>query len=212
MIYAENILICIAIPLIVSLLFLTGSVRKYMAAFLLGMVMCLLSAYIDGFLALVTGMGENDTSIFLSPMVEELMKLLPLMFFMVLTDAKEKTLTMIAVAIGAGFATYENCCYILTSGADNIIYVLIRGFAVGIMHIVSILALSIWFILARRLKAFSLPAVAVGVALAMNIHALYNLLVSKEGASTVIGFILPPVMSVVLYFLYRHFREKETAT
>lgn len=211
MIYAENILICIAIPLIVSLLFLTGSVRKYMAAFLLGMVMCLLSAYIDGFLALVTGMGENDTSIFLSPMVEELMKLLPLMFFMVLTDAKEKTLTMIAVAIGAGFATYENCCYILTSGADNIIYVLIRGFAVGIMHIVSILALSIWFILARRLKAFSLPAVAVGVALAMNIHALYNLLVSKEGASTVIGFILPPVMSVVLYFLYRYFREKETA-
>ncbi len=211
MIYAENILICIAIPLIVSLLFLTGSVRKYMAAFLLGMVMCLLSAYIDGFLALATGMGENDTSIFLSPMVEELMKLLPLMFFMVLTDAKEKTLTMIAVAIGAGFATYENCCYILTSGADNIIYVLIRGFAVGIMHIVSILALSIWFILARRLKAFSLPAVAVGVALAMNIHALYNLLVSKEGASTVIGFILPPVMSVVLYFLYRYFREKETA-
>lgn len=211
MIYAENILICIAIPLIVSLLFLTGSVRKYMAAFLLGMVMCLLSAYIDGFLALVTGMGENNTSIFLSPMVEELMKLLPLMFFMVLTDAKEKTLTMIAVAIGAGFATYENCCYILTSGADNIIYVLIRGFAVGIMHIVSILALSIWFILARRLKAFSLPAVAVGVALAMNIHALYNLLVSKEGASTVIGFILPPVMSVILYFLYRYFREKETA-
>lgn len=211
MIYAENILICIAIPLIVSLWFLTGSVRKYMAAFLLGMVMCLLSAYIDGFLALATGMGENDTSIFLSPMVEELMKLLPLMFFMVLTDAKEKTLTMIAVAIGAGFATYENCCYILTSGADNIIYVLIRGFAVGIMHIVSILALSIWFILARRLKAFSLPAVAVGVALAMNIHALYNLLVSKEGASTVIGFILPPVMSVVLYFLYRYFREKETA-
>ena len=211
MIYAENILICIAIPLIVSLLFLTGSVRKYMAAFLLGMVMCLLSAYIDGFLALVTGMGENDTSVFLSPMVEELMKLLPLMFFMVLTDAKEKTLTMIAVATGAGFATYENCCYILTSGAGNIIYVLIRGFAVGIMHIVSILALSIWFILARRLKAFSLPAVAVGVALAMNIHALYNLLVSKEGASTVIGFILPPVMSVVLYFLYRYFREKETA-
>jgi RsiW-degrading membrane proteinase PrsW (M82 family) len=182
-----------------------------MAAFLLGMVMCLLSAYIDGFLALVTGMGENDTSIFLSPMVEELMKLLPLVFFMVLTDAKEKTLTMIAVATGAGFATYENCCYILTSGADNIVYVLIRGFAVGIMHIVSILALSIWFILARRLKTFSLPAVAVGVALAMNIHALYNLLVSKEGASTVIGFILPPVMSVVLYFLYRYFREKETA-
>ena len=210
MIYAENILICIAIPLLLSLLFLSGSVRKYMAAFLLGMVMCLLSAYINGFLALATGMGERDTAVFLSPLVEELMKLLPLMFFMVLTDVREKTLTMIAIAIGTGFATYENCCYILTSGADNLFYVFIRGFAVGIMHIVSILALSIWFTLTKRLKVFSLPAVSVGVAISMIFHALYNLLVSKAGASTVTGFILPPAMSILLYFLYRHFGNKET--
>ena len=84
MIYAENILLCIAVPLLISLLFVRGEVRRYVAAFLLGMGVCLIAAYISGFLNLVTGMGENDTSVFLSPVVEELMKLMPLLFFLVM--------------------------------------------------------------------------------------------------------------------------------
>ncbi|MBR6890806.1 MAG: PrsW family intramembrane metalloprotease, partial [Clostridia bacterium] len=146
MIYAENILLCIAIPLAVSLLFIRGEVRRYLAAFLLGMGVCLISAYISGFLNLATGMGDNDTSVFLSPVVEELMKLLPLLFFLFLFSPRERTLTTLAVAVGAGFATFENCCYILTQGAESLPYILIRGMAVGVMHIVSVLALSIWLI------------------------------------------------------------------
>ena len=66
----------------------------------------------------------------------------------VLFTPEEHTLTMLAVAIGAGFATFENCCYILTSGAERLTYILIRGLAVGVMHIVSVLTLSIWLIIA----------------------------------------------------------------
>ena len=203
MIYAENILLCIAVPLIVSLLFVRGEVRRYLAAFLLGMLVCLLAAYISGFLNLVTGMGENETAIFVSPMVEELMKLLPLLFFLVLLTPEDRTLAMLAVAIGAGFATFENCCYILTSGAESLSYVLIRGLAVGVMHIVSVLALSIWLILAKRLGVFSFPAVVGGLALAMIFHALYNLLVSEPGISSGIGYLLPPLTAAGLYLLYR---------
>ena len=203
MIYAENILLCITIPLIVSLFFIHGNVRRYMEAFLTGMGMCLISAYIDGFLSVATGAGENDTAVFLSPVVEELMKLLPLLLFMIMFEAEDTMLTMLAVAVGAGFATFENCCYILTAGAGDLGYVLIRGLAVGVMHIVSILALSIWFAMAKRLRVFSLPAVAVGVSIAMIFHALYNLLVSEPGISTAIGFTLPVNASAGLFLLYR---------
>ena len=203
MIYAENILLCIAVPLLISLLFIRGSARRYAAAFLLGMLVCLLAAYISGYLNLVTGMGENDTAIFISPMVEELMKLMPLLFFLVMFDPEDRTLTMLSVAIGAGFATYENCCYLLTSGAESLTYVLIRGLAVGVMHIVSILALSIWFIAAKRLRAFSFPAVVGGLSPAMVFHALYNLLVSEPGVSRVIGYILPLMTAAALCALYR---------
>lgn len=203
MIYAENILLCIAVPLVISLLFVRGEVRHYVSAFLLGMGVCLIAAYISGFLNLLTGMGENDTAIFLSPVVEELMKLMPLLFFLILFDPEDRTLTMLAVAIGAGFATFENCCYILTSGAGRLAYILIRGLAVGVMHIVSIFALSIWLIAAKRLRAFSFPAVVGGLSLAMIFHALYNLLVSEPGTSSVIGYALPLLTAAALYLLYR---------
>jgi len=211
MIYAENILLCIAIPLIVSLLFIHADVRKYVAAFVLGMGMCLLAAYISGFLDLSTGMSNNDAAVFLSPIVEELMKLLPLMLFIVLFNPNDSTFTMLAVAIGAGFSTFENCCYILTSGADSLPYILIRGLAVGVMHIVSILALSIWFIVAKRLKVFSLPAIAGGVSIAMVFHALYNLLVSESGISAYIGFVMPPVVAGLLYILYRRLSKQNVS-
>lgn len=203
MIYAEHILLCIAIPLLVSILFVRGKVRGYVTAFLLGMMMCLISAYIGGFLNLVTGMNANDTSIFLSPVVEELMKLLPLLFFLILIEPEDRTLTMLAVAIGTGFATFENCCYILTFGAESVTYVLIRGLAVGVMHIGSILSLSIWFIIAKRLRVFSFPAVAGGLSIAMIYHALYNLLVSEPGVSRTIGYLMPLLVTVGLYCLYR---------
>lgn len=205
MIYAENILLCIAVPLAISMFFIQGELRRYLAAFLLGMVMCLISAYISGFMNLVTDMGENDTSVFISPVIEELMKLMPLFFFMVMFAPKERTLTMLAVAIGSGFATFENCCYILTSGSENLTYVLIRGFVVGVMHIVSILALSVWFISAKRLNVFGFPAVVGGLSLAMIFHALYNLLVSEPGTSRIIGYLLPLLTTAGLYYLYRKF-------
>ena len=210
MIYAENILLCIAVPLIISLLFIRGEVRRYVSAFLLGMGVCLIAAYISGFLSLATGMGENDTAIFLSPVVEELMKLMPLLFFLVLFSPEDRTLTMLAVAIGAGVATFENCCYILTSGAESLTYILIRGLAVGVMHIVSIFALSIWLIVAKRLQVFSFPAVLGSLSLAMTFHALYNLLVSEPGVSSLIGYLLPLLAAMGLTYLYRklpHFAE-----
>ena len=207
MIYAENILLCIAVPLLISLLFVRGEVRHYVAAFLLGMGVCLIAAYISGYLNLLNGMGENDTSIFISPVVEELIKLLCLLFVLIMFSPKGRTLTMLAVAIGAGFATFENCCYILTSGAEALPYILVRGLAVGVMHIVSMLTVAIWLIVAKRLQVFSFPAIVGGLALSMIFHALYNLLVSEPGASAVIGYLLPLVTAGFLYVLYQKLPE-----
>ena len=115
----------------------------------------------------------------------------------------ERTLTMLTLAIGAGFATFENCCYMLTAGAESLPYILIRGMAVGVMHIVSILALPNWLIAARRLRVFSIPAVVGGLSLSMSSHALYNLLVSQPGVSSVIGYLMPMLIAFALYFLLR---------
>lgn len=202
-VFAENIFLCIAVPLVVSFFFTRGDVRRYVAAFFLGMGVCLIAAYVSGFLGMVAGLEENDVSIFISPMVEEMMKFLTLLFFMVLFAPGDQVLTMLAVSIGTGFATFENSCHILTTGAGSLPYILIRGFSVGIMHVVSMLALAIWLIIAKRLKAFTFSAVIGGLSLAMIFHALYNLLVSEPGITMQIGYLMPSLAAVFLYLLHR---------
>ena len=89
MIYAENILLCIAAPLLLSLLFVHGPVRRYVLAFVAGMIACLLAAYVTGFLRLLISWEETDVRIFLSPVVEELIKLLPLLILLLLSEQKD---------------------------------------------------------------------------------------------------------------------------
>lgn len=203
MIFAENILVCIVAPFLVALWFVKGEVRQYLTAFLLGMGGSLMAAYIGGYFGTILEMGQNDTSIFISPMVEETMKLLMLILFLVLINPGDRSLVMLSVAIGTGFATFENCCYILSFGADSLSYIIIRGLAVGVMHIVSVLSLAMWIICIKWLKAVSLSGIIGGLSLAMIYHSIYNLLVSESGLSRVIGYVLPIFSAVCLYPMYR---------
>lgn len=203
MIYSENILICIAIPLLISLLFTDKNTRRFIAAFLTGMVICLLSAYISGFIHYITGISQNDTAVYYSPLVEETMKILPLLFYMFVFLPDDNRIFIAALGIGLGFATFENCCYILSSGASNITYILIRGMAVGVMHLVCALVLVLGLSMARRFKVLSLPSVVGAVSLAMIFHGLYNLLVSEPGISSYLGYSLPVATAVALFFPYK---------
>ena len=206
MIYAEYILLCIAVPLLLSMLFVRDQARHYVLAFVTGMAACLLAAYVTGFLRLLIGWEQNEVRIFLSPIVEELIKLLPLLLLLLLLEPKDEALLLLAVALGAGFATFENCCSLLTSGEISLSFVVVRGLAVGVMHIVSVTALSMGIIVARRLEALSLSGLVGAFSLAVTFHGLYNLLVSVPGIPSYIGFSLPILAAAALYHPYRRLR------
>ena len=203
MIYAENILLCIAIPLIIACLFTSGATRRFLFSFLIGMGACLLAAYISGFIDAASGMGARDTAIFISPVVEETMKMMPILFYLFLLEPEDDGLILSAAGIGTGFAIYENCCYILSVGAGSMSFIMIRGLAVGVMHIVSVLALAMGLTLVRRFHALSAASIMGALALSMTFHGLYNLLVSQPGITSYIGYILPMLTAVCMYLPYR---------
>ncbi len=207
MIYAENILLCIAVPLLLSMLFVQDQARRFVLAFVTGMVACLLAAYLTGSLHVLLDWTEKDIRVFLSPVVEELMKLLPLLIVLLLFNPEDEGLLLMAVGLGAGFATFENSCSLLAGTVSSLPYVLIRGMAVGVMHIVSVAALAMGIIAARRLKALSLPGLAGAFSLSVNFHGLYNLLVSVPGPSTYVGYALPLLAAAALYLPYRKYRS-----
>ncbi|MBR4009912.1 MAG: PrsW family intramembrane metalloprotease [Clostridiales bacterium] len=201
MIYAENVLICIAVPLVISLLFTKRSTRRFIVSFMTGMIVCLLSAYISGYLAVSTSYSTEEASIFLSPIVEEIMKFLPVLFCFFVFEPSPEDLKPTAVGVGAGFATFENCCFILSSGASHLGYVMIRGLAVGVMHLVTMVAFVMGLRLLKRYKVVSFAGIIGALSMSMTFHGLYNLLVSEPGVSSYIGYALPMLFAVMLYLI-----------
>ena len=199
MIYSENVLICLTIPLLITVLFLRDTPRKVIEAFILGMIICLVSGYISGFAKIASGMSAEDTAIYVSPMIEETMKLLPVLFTMYVLEDGDSELFLTSVASGAGFATFENICYLLSGSETRLSFVLIRGFAVGTMHIASMILLAATIIVERRYDAVSLPALAGALAMSSTLHGLYNLLVSEPGLFSAIGYAMPFGIAVLLY-------------
>ena len=203
MIYPENILLCSTVPLAIAVVFLHGSARRFTISFIVGMVVCLLSAYISGYIGIIAEATAEDTAVFFSPVIEESMKLLPALFYLNLYEPDESEALLCAVALGAGFATFENCCYILGAGSESLRFTLIRGFAVGVMHVVSMVAVFLGVLLARRYNTPPLAGTVGALAMSTTFHALYNLLVSEPGMTSNIGFVLPLLMAALLYIPYK---------
>lgn len=208
MIFSENIFVCMIVPVIVTLVFVKGNARRLELNFIIGMLACLLGAYISGFFNAVSGMGVEDTAIFVSPVVEEGMKFLPLLFYFYMFEPDDDSLFLAAVGLGAGFASYENVCYMVSSGAESLSFLLIRGLAVGVMHIVSVYSSVLGLVIARRLKAMRVSSVVGALSLSMLFHGTYNLLVSAPGFSSYIGFALPLLTAVVMLIAMRYLRAK----
>lgn len=207
MIYSENILFCISIPLLLTAIYTRGAARRSISAFLVGMVTCLLSSYISGYLTLLTDMELNASAVYISPTTEEIMKLLPLLFFLLVFRPREMTLVTFAISLGAGFATFENCCYLLATGSESLAFTLVRGLAVGVMHIVCMLAMSLSLIMVRRYRVFSFSTVVGCLSLSVVFHALYNLLVSAPGIPSYIGYGLPILTALAFYWPYQKLLE-----
>ena len=101
MIYSENIFVCMIVPVFVTLIFVKGNARRLELNFIIGMTACLLGAYISGFFNAVTGMGVEDTAIFISPVVEEGMKFLPLLFYFHMFEPDDDNIFLASVGIGS---------------------------------------------------------------------------------------------------------------
>ena len=135
MIDINNVFVCIAAPLLAAS-FCLGKKYFHPVFFMLtGMGVCLLSAYINTFIAALYQTTAFHAATEIAPVVEEVMKLLPLLFYLLIFEPEPEHIKPSILSIAAGFATFENICYLVQNGATNFGFLLIRGFGTGAMHI-----------------------------------------------------------------------------
>lgn len=197
MTYIENIFVCIAAPLLVAA-FCMG--RKYLRFFLLafaGMGACLVSAYVNTFFAALYGAAAFNATVEIAPVVEEVIKLLPLLFYLLVFEPEPEKIRPAVFTVAAGFATFENICYLIQHGAENLSFLLIRGFGTGAMHIVcgAILAYGLMYVWRQGWLKVAGTCGLLGTAVIF--HGIYNLLIACGGWVQYVAYALP-VLAVAL--------------
>lgn len=197
MTYIENIFVCIAAPLLVAA-FCMG--RKYLRFFLFafaGMGACLISAYVNTFFAALYGAAAFNATVEIAPVVEEIIKFLPLLFYLLLFEPEQEKIRPAVLTVAAGFATFENICYLIQHGAEHLGFLLIRGFGTGAMHIVcgAIVGYGLVYVWRRGwLKAAGTCGL---LGIAVIFHGIYNLLIAYGGWVQYVAYAMP-VLTVVV--------------
>jgi RsiW-degrading membrane proteinase PrsW (M82 family) len=207
MIYAENIFLCIAAPLLIGLLLLRGETRRFIGFFGLGILACLLATYVNGYVAVLVvndhaSLSAAQIMVQVTPICEELMKALPVFIFAAVTLPRRRDIVAVALAVGLGFATFENICYLAQYGAQDMAFVLIRGFSAGVIHAVCAALLGYGYAALHKRGRLVVPGAFALLCLSATYHGIYNLLVMAGGAWQTAGYILPLLTAgVILFFV-----------
>lgn len=197
MMYAEGTFIMLAAPFLALLFIARAGARRILFCLVVGMLVCLVGAYINTYISFVWAVDDLDAVVLVAPMVEEIAKYLPLAFYFLVFEPPRRNLLDAALAIGAGFAIFENATY-LSQGIQGLGLLALRGVAAGAMHsgVTAFVGLALSY---TRDKDWPRGSAMAGVlSLAVNYHALYNLLVSFPGPLRYVGFALPMLFALGL--------------
>lgn len=201
--YIENIYVCLAAPLLIAALCVRGNGRKMMLFLLGGMTVCLLASYINTFFAALVGIDAFTASVEIAPMTEEIMKFLPILFYLLVFEPEKRELPSGILMTAVGFATFENACYLTGNGAADVIHLLIRGFGTGSMHVVCGFLVAIGIIYLWDRAWLQLAGTAGLLSVAITFHGLYNILVSQTGTAAMVGYLIP-LITIVITLILRH--------
>lgn len=197
MTYIEHVFACIAAPLIVAALCMGKRHLRFFLFAFAGMGACLVSAYVNTFFAAAYSATAFQATVEIAPVVEETVKFLPLFFYLLVFEPRSEKILPAVITVAAGFATFENICYLMQHGVERLDFLLIRGFGTGAMHIVcgSIIGYGLVYVWQRGWLRVAGTCGLLGAAVIF--HGTYNLLIAYEGWVQYVAYVLPVLVVIV---------------
>ena len=179
-----------ASPLLIAALCMGKRQRKFFLFCFAGMGVCLLSAYINTFFAALYK-------------ADEVMKLLPLLFYLLIFEPKAEQIKNAAVITALSFATFENICYLIQNGAGHFSFIFFRGIGTGAMHVIcgAIVGGGLAYVWQRTWLKIAGTCGLLGAAI--TFHAIYNLLIAYGSAAQYIAYLLPVLILAAGKLIFR---------
>ena len=204
--------LCIAVPIAPVLALLPDKRSRLFLGFLLtGTAMCLFAAEINALLLRAFGGDMLYVTTNITPISEEILKGIPVLFFAWAVSDDRDSLVSIAFAVGLGFALLENLV-ILTQNlrSVSILWAFARGLGAALMHstCTSMVGLGAGYIHKRR-KLFYCGTFSLLIA-AIIYHGIFNSLV--QSGYRAFAFVLPTLISLPQLALRRRKTQNEIKT
>ena len=181
--------VSIFIPILLMACLVEKKARQPMIFFLIGIFLSVFASEINAYLRSILSMSTFEITTIVTPISEELLKALPILFFATVFCLKKEPLFTASMAVGIGFAVLENAYYLLTSNSFNMFDAIVRAFGAGLMHgmCTLLVGVGISFVKKKR-KLFVVGSFAL-LSTAITYHGIYNMLVQSD--FRVIGYLLP---------------------
>lgn len=182
--------ICLVIPLMMMTFLVDKKSKRAVVFFIIGVCCAVFASEVNALIATVLPLNIEEITIRVTPITEEIIKAIPVLFFArVISDKKENVVT-VALAVGIGFAVMENYFILMQSVSTvSIIWALMRGFGTSIMHGMCTMLLGLGFSFVNKSRKLFVVGTFALFALAITYHASFNMLVQSD--LRYIGTLLP---------------------
>ena len=192
--------VSVAIPIMLMALLVEKKSRFPIIFVLIGIFVSVFASEVNGLLSQVLDMDMYSVTVIVTPVSEELLKALPILYYaLVISDKRERLFTA-SMATGIGFAVLENAFYLLNYPNFSMLSAVIRAFGAGLMHgmCTLLIGVGISFVKKKR-KLFAVGTFGL-LSTAIVYHGIYNILIQSE--YSIIGALLP-VATYIPFIVWR---------
>jgi RsiW-degrading membrane proteinase PrsW (M82 family) len=181
--------VSVFVPILLMANLIEKKARLPIVFVLAGIFISVFAAELNGVLRQMLPLNNYELTIIVTPMTEEVLKALPVLFYALVISDKQERLFTASMATGIGFAVLENAYYLLTSHHWNVLDAVARAFGTGLMHgmCTLLVGVGITFVKKKR-KIFWVGTFAL-LSTAITYHGIYNMLVQSQ--YEIIGYLLP---------------------
>ena len=208
MVNLEYILfICVVAPLFLMLFLLQGRAKLVLGFMVIGIFGCLFVSELN---ALVLHAADNDliyTTTVITPITEEIIKAIPILFYAMVYSDKRSTINMISFATGIGFGMFENTV-ILVQNIDtvSISWAIIRGFSTALMHGICTYAVGFGISFIQKKRKLFYSGIFALLTFAAIYHGIFNML---QQSYSYIGTFIPIVSYIPFVVLQLNYLKKK---
>lgn len=192
--------VSVTIPILLMTFIVEKRSRLSILFMVIGIFISVLASELNGLFKNSTDMDIYKLIVVVTPIVEEILKALPILYYAIVVSDKRETLFTASMALGVGFAVLENAYYLLNIPGFSMLNAIIRAFGSGLMHgmCTLLVGLGISFVKKKR-KLFFVGTFGL-LSTAIVYHGIYNILIQSEYG--IVGALLP-IATYIPFLVWR---------